>query len=225
MSGFNESNAQGTKFEESSVKDFQKKGFPDARIDHEKKKFDKWDIWVRDGITVECKDDKLSRYRFPYNICIETGQYLNEEIPIPSGINITEATHWLHSDGIGFEGTTIYLATTHAIKYYIDSYLDYHSEVKRISHEVAKSEYSGENAARILNDFKLKSQTKYGDLFNHIISVNKETKPELKKHHWVEQEENEPGKYMDLFIIKKIVFETLCLEFGQQNKMTYKDLL
>jgi hypothetical protein len=118
---FDEKNDEGKEFELFCLNEIREKKYPQALIDNPDKKFEYWDIYVNEGIQIECKNDIEAATT--NNICIEVAQDGR-----PSGVKITKAKYWLHCDGIR-DGNEMFLAKTEKILELLD--IEYNNKLQR----------------------------------------------------------------------------------------------
>jgi len=115
-----EKKRQGDLFERFIVRDIKKKKYPNAEIDNPNKKFEYWDIFVNNDITIECKHDIYAAHTG--NICIEY-----EQDSRPSGIGTSKAKYYIICDGV-YDGKTIFLISAKNIRKLIT--VEYENKLK-----------------------------------------------------------------------------------------------
>lgn len=143
-----EKKRQGDLFERFIVRDIRRKKYSNAIIDNPNKKFEYWDIYVNDDITIECKHDVYSSKTG--NICIEFAQDDVDRKRKDSGINLTKAKYYIICDGV-YDGKTVYLISVDKIKELIA--VEYEDKIQKL--------INGDDSAEVTNLKGIRKQELY----------------------------------------------------------------
>lgn len=152
---------------------------------------------INDGI--EFKNDKKGKIH--PNICIEIGQTTRTSNgkTVPSGLSITKSKYWMQ-----YNQTYWYFAHTERIKRMYNWYIN---TIKEYEQTLCLSTLSGEALENLEKNLLNK---RMGMRIIYRI-------PEEQSDGFV--------ALMDLFLIPEVIYRKICLEFGNLEDITYKDII